>query len=248
MGVLDRCWGLFVSNYYAVLVFGLLLAFVAWFNFFSNAFLAAGTFFFDIGVPPLPLSTLLTELASAVVFLLFFSIFLTVIIFQIRRRLVHVHLKNYLGELFPRFVVRVFAFVASWAVLLFALQSVLVLSGVSPVVASLMLAILSIAFLFVPQAIVVDEEGLLHAVLNNFEFWIRSPVHAVGVVVLGLLLVTVLQILDAGIASAVAGGHVAGLVLAVFFVVPFLEVVKTYLYMGKFGVLRGHEERVMGRL
>lgn len=247
MGVLDRSFELYVENWYASLVFGLLLMFAAWFQFFPNAFLAAGTFFWDIGVPALPAPNILAAILSTLVYILFFSVFLSVIIFQIRRRLVHVNLKVYLREIFQRFVLRLFLFWAVLSVVLFALHSALVLGGVSAPVAILLISILALSLFFVPQAVVVDEEGLIHALLNNFEFLIRKPVSFASAIVLGLVLVAVLQVVDAGLANSVEGGHLAGLVLGVLFVLPFLEIVKTYLYMGKFGVLAGHEKRVLGR-
>lgn len=247
MGVLDRSLELYWENWYASLVFGLLLMFAAWFNFFPNAFLASGTFFWDIGVPAIPLLSLVGAILSTLVYLLFFSVFLSVIVFQVRRRLVHVNLKVYLREIFQRFVFRLFFFWVVLSAVLFVLHSVLVFSGVAPPLAVLVVSLVALLLFFVPQAVVVDEEGLLHALLNNFEFLFRKPVSFVSAVLLGLALVSVLQVLDAGLANSVDGGHLAGLVIAILFVLPFLEIVKTYLYMGKFGVLAGHEKRARGR-
>jgi hypothetical protein len=109
------------------------------------------------------------------------------------------------------------------------------------------LGLAALALLFVPQAVVVDEEGLIHAILNNFEFMVRRPAAYLSGVLLGTVLLAVLQLVDAGLAHAFEGGHLVGLLVTILFVVPFLEIVKTYLYMGKFGVLAGHENRALHR-
>jgi len=107
------------------------------------------------------------------------------------------------------------------------------------------LLIISLALLFVPQAIVVDEVGVLDAVRESFDFIKKYPGSFFRVVMTGTVLVALVLLiefaLDFLVLDFLPGRFVSAFLLLVF-VVPFLEAMKTYVYMLKFDLVRKSEQ------
>lgn len=247
--ILKKAFGEYFSNIRAALAFGLLLVFVPLFllNFFQsqNLFFSSGSFFADYKiVSPL---VLVLEFLLMVFFLVFFSFFVSLIILGVRKDLSRVKVEFYLSEMMQKFTVKIFLFFVFYSILLFLLGFFLV-KVMEPVlgtmIGSLVMLVFSLLFLFVPQAIVVDEIGVLDALKESIDF-ISKNVHSFfTVIIVGsvlLALIIVLEFVLDFIFLDFLPGRLVSIVLIVVFLVPFMEVLKTYLYMFKYDLVKKSE-------
>jgi len=229
------------ANFKTALVFALLLVFVPVFATFPNIFISSGGLFIDYSVLSVPPAMLLAEAGLTALFLLFYSFFLSIIIFSVRKGLSKLKLQLYLHEMIQKFALRIFAFYILLCLLAFLFVSAMLLLGAHILLASLVLLAASFLLMFVPQAVVIDEEGLRHALLTNFDFLLKHPTDFFKVAFVGAVLLALLQLLEFSLAQITMLAPYISLLLCLIFILPFLEVVKTYLYLMKIDLIKHHE-------
>jgi hypothetical protein len=234
-------WEQYRLNFKSALVFALLLAFVPAFSFFQNVYVSSGSIFIDYNLAQANPLELLAEAGLTALFLLFYSFFVSVIIFSVRKNLSPLKLQFYLHEMIRKFALRLFVFFLLFCLLLFLLMSALVALGAPLALAGIALLAISLLLMFVPQAVVVDEEGLRHALSSNFEFLSHSPRPFAITAVVGAALLAVLQLVEFALAQFTLLAPYVSLLIALVFIFPFLEVMKTYQYMMRFDLIKQHE-------
>jgi len=239
--LLQNSFEQYKANFKTAVVFALLLVFVPVFGFFSNIFISSGSIFLDYSVLPMEPLLLLVEAVLAALFLVFYSFFVSIIIFSVRKSLSKLKLQFYFHEMFQKFTLRIFAFYAIYSIVLFLIAVAIVTAGFSILIATIILLVLSVIFMFVPQAVVIEEEGLKHAVSTNFEFLFKNPTAFLKVLVVGAIMLAVLQLLEFALSQFTLLAPYASLFLSLVFVLPFLEILKTYLYMMRFDIIKSHE-------
>ncbi len=239
--LLANSWQQYKVNFKTALVFALLSVFVLAFASFQNVFVSSGSIFLDYNPSTALVLQLLALAALIALSLLFYSLFVSILVLGVRRNLSKLKLHFYISEMMQKFTCRVFLFYLLYCFLLFALAVLLLYLQVSILLINLVVLLVAVALLFVPQAIVVDEEGLLHAVHNNFEFIAGNKRSTLTIVVVGALLLAVLQLIEFAVDQVALVGALVSLFIALVFVLPFLEIMKTYLYMLKFDLIKEHE-------
>jgi len=226
------------NNITTAVAFSLLLFFILPFSWLSNVVVSSGTVMIDYGFMKKPLADAVFLLLLALVFLFFYSVLVCLMIFAVRADFNKVKLHYYLSEKVSKFGLKYFQFLAIFTVLAAVISSLLIDFGVSPWLVNLLLFVVSLPFLFLGQAIVVDEEGLRSSVLSSFEFIMKNPSSFVIALVSGFLAVTLLQLLEFLIDLAFGVGGFVSLVVVLVVVVPFFESLKTELYMSKFEIIK----------
>jgi hypothetical protein len=97
----------------------------------------------------------------------------------------------------------------------------------------------------VPQAIIIDEEEVKESIANNLEFIIRYPKAFLTVVVVSLVLVAILPLLEYLFDPLFFSGRFIAVLVALIFIVPFIEITKTHFYMLKFDLVKStHQMRM----
>lgn len=239
---LSKSISLYLKNFRTSLIFALLLVSVVFFSSFPNFLVSSGTIFFSYSLSFPEIGVLATQIVGMLVFLLFYSFFVTVIVFSVRKELSHVKLSYYVAEAIRKFSFKMLAFFAFFVAVLYLLQLFFLSIGLHPVASALILLVLTAMFIFVPQAIVIEEESLLHGLQTNFDFIMKNPRSLLLVLAVGALLLAVLQFVEFGIDRAFLLGNYVSLLVVMLFIQPFLEIFKTYLYMvNKFDLIREHE-------
>ncbi len=239
--LLKNSWQQYKANFKTALVFALLLVFVPVFAFFQNMFLSSGTIFVDYGLflaQPLILGV---EIALITLFLAFYAFFVSIIVLGVRKNLSKLKLQFYLSEMIQKFTLRVFVFYVFYSLLLFLLTVGLLAAGLHVVYSAIGMLAVSFLFLFVPQAVVIDEEGLRHALLSNFEFLKKHPKSFVIALVVGSVFLGLLLLLEFLVAQVTLLAPYVSLLLSLVFVLPFIEIMKTYQYMMRFDLIKEHE-------
>jgi len=237
------------ENFRVALSFGLLLVFVPvlLLEFFQsqNIFFSSGAFFAEYALAS-P-TVMIPEIILIIFFYVLYSLFVSLMVFGVRKNLSKVRVEYYLSEMLKKFSTKIFIFFLASSTLLFAIGLILISvfdPAISVIIASLVLLALSLAFLFVPQAIVIDEVGVVDAVHESFDFIKKYPGSFFRVVMAGTVLIALVLlvefVLDFLVLEFLPGRFVSAFLLLVF-VVPFLEAMKTYVYLLKFDLVRKSE-------
>jgi hypothetical protein len=232
----------FIKNLKACLSFGILLVFVFLFLLLPNIQVSAGTMVFDYSFGANPL-VLLLEGVLLLVFLVFFSIFSTLVIFGVRKEMSSVKISYYLREMLQRFAWKVFGFYAllSFSFMVIALLGALLSFYLHPaffLAANAVMVIVSLALVFVPQAIVIDETNIKEGVQNNFAFIGKNPGAFVLVVVTAMVLLALMPLVEFAADNLFYAGRFVALIVTLLFVVPFLEIIKSHEYMERFELVK----------
>ena len=234
--VLKRVFVHYRKNFKAAIAFALLLVFVPVFAVFENVFFSSGSAFLNYNIWDLP--SILVFIAPFLLFLVFYSFLISIIIFSVRKDLSKLKLTFYLSEMIQKFALKIFIFFVFFSIILFAISMALIYFGVSVLLVSLFLLVVSIALLFVPQSIVVDEENIFHAIQNNFEFIAKNPKAVAQVIVVGWALLVVASLIGELFDLFYFLGAYVSLFLTLIFILPYVEAMKTYLYMLKFDLVK----------
>ncbi len=226
----------YFANFKLNLIFGVLLIF-SFIALFENIFVSSGSIFLEYNLFSVDLFILFFQLIAIIVFLVFYSLFVSFLIFNVRNKMNKVRLNYYLSEKLHKFSFSLALFFALYFLIFYFLYSLLVFVGLPLLLINLFLFLVSLLLLFVPQSIVVDESRITHGIQNSIEFLIKNPLTALKVILLSFILLLVLPLIESLFDFVFLIGNYISLLLALFFVVPFIEIVKTRLYMKKFGLV-----------
>ncbi len=176
--------------------------------------------------------------AAVVVFLFLYSVFVTLMVYAVRRDLSKVPLTMYLSGRIRRFAIKYFFFVLAFSVVASLAAATALLFGAMPAAVNAVIGIAALPFLFLPQSIIIDEEGFWNSVRGNFEFIRHYPDAFVFAVVLGFVLAFLLPAIEFIFDYYFAIGRIAAILFALLFALPFFEAAKTELYMLKYDLVR----------
>ena len=232
----------FIKNLKACLSFGILLVFVFLFLLLPNIQVSAGTMIFDYGLAANPL-VLILEVILLLVFIMFFSIFSTLVIFGVRKEMSAVKISYYLREMLQRFAWKMFGFYAlltfgSIVIALIGVQLSLWFHPFAFYLANGIIFVVSLALIFVPQAIVIDETDIRQGIENNFAFIKKNPGAFVLVAVTALVLLGLMPLLEFVADTLFYAGRFVALIVTLLLIVPFLEIVKSHEYMERFELVK----------
>ncbi|MBI5226723.1 hypothetical protein HY994_05855 [Candidatus Micrarchaeota archaeon] len=106
---------------------------------------------------------------------------------------------------------------------------------IQPLLGSFVSLIVSAAILFVPQAIAVDDATVPQAINRSISFATHKPKYFVLFLLGGALLLVLNDALFLTVMPNQA--RLASLLVTAFLIVPFLEVVKTQIYLSKYTLI-----------
>lgn len=236
----------YIRNFPTALGFALLLVFVLPFSWLSNSFISSGTVLVGYGFLRAPLLNWVLLLVLVLVFLFFYSLLVCLMVLAVRRDLSKMKTHYYLSEKIHKFAMKYFRFLAVFTVFAAIVFSVLVDLGVPVALLNLFLMLFAASFLFLPQTIVVDEESLRASVLSNWEFIAKNFISFLMVFFFGVAMLSLLQLAEFAVDYVFFGGNFLSLLFALVFLVPFLEVMKTQIYMNRFSLIEPYAPHVSG--
>jgi len=225
------------SNFKTALAFALLLVFVPVFQLLEAVSVSSGSVFLDYSLNEV--NSLLLFVPLFLLFMTFYALLVSVVVFSVRNSLSKLKAHFYLHEMIQKFALRLFVFFVVYSLVLYGFFVAMLLLSVPLVAASLVVLLISLFLFFVPQAIVVDEEYIGHAIANNLEFIRSNPKALLQVLVVGCVLLAAASVVGEAFDVFFVGSY-ASLLLTMVFVLPFVEIMKTYLYMLKFDLIRSH--------
>ena len=226
-------------NLKACLAFAVLVAFFPFFlaiSTGSQAFLSSGSVFLSYGQAGYPLLSFLALLVIALIQVLAFSFFLAVLVMAVKMRLSKQEPK-FLYEGVKKNTFRIFSFYFLEILFFFLAGQAFLLSGLPMWLFLIIVLAVSLAFFYMPQAIVVDDLQLDNAMAESIDFMGKKRKEFASSFVLAVLLVAVPLVVEFIIESIVPSfplGSILSLFLVLAFSVPLIEIMKTYYFMSKF--------------
>lgn len=216
----------------------MLLVFVAVFIQMSNVFASSGSMFFDYNLSSQSIGLLALEIIALAIFLALYSAFVSVIAFSVRSEMSHVKIHFYVKEMLEKFALRLFAFYFVLVAVLSLLGVLFVSMGVQAGVMNLLFLLITVFLIFVPQSIVVDEKGLRKAIYHNFDFILTNFPAFILVIVVSAILLLAVPLVELYFDQFNYAGSMVAIAITLLFVVPFIETLKTQIYMLKFGMVK----------
>ncbi len=241
--IFERVFKEYAENIKVAIAFALLALIVPVFSYFENISIASGSMFWEYSTGFEQIN-LLTSLIAFLIFTWFYSLFVSAIILSVRRNLSKIRMDFYLTEMIQKFTMKLFIFYTVLGLILILGGTVLITSGLDPVVVNALILIAASVLMFVPQALVVDETHIMNAVKESFDFFTKNFNKTVLVLFSGAVILAVIGIIEYFLdltAIEFFGGRFISLILVLVFAIPFIETLKTYLYMLKINLIKGFE-------
>ncbi len=228
----------YFDNFRVALSFALLLAFLFPATQTPGVFVGSGSIFAEYSLLKPDIVSALLPLALILLFLFFYSIFVTLMVFAVKRDVAGIKAKYHLQEKIQKYAVKLFAAYAVFSLASIALYSIL--TAFVPVsILVLLLGIASLPLFFLPQAVVVEDLTVMNGIKASIAFIGKCPKAFLSAFILGSILVLAVPAIEYAIDSYFAlMGSFISLILMTVFVIPFLETYKTELYMQKFDLLK----------
>ncbi len=163
------------------------------------------------------------------------SIFVTLLIFVIRKKLLQEHRKVYVIEYLKKHSIYVFLFNLLIYFLIFLIYIIFTNTRVSFFIPILTIIILVINF-YTIQSIVIDEKNIFSGISYAVFFLKKNFLKTIILI----LVLTILYFLISLIAFYFSFGWIISMILYTLFFYPFLEIVKTIIYLTKYEIVKSY--------
>ncbi len=236
--LLRETWTEYRHNFKTGLAFLLLLVFVLPFLYLRGFFFSSGSVFADYDFAKLGVAELLISVAAVASFLFAYSVFLTLLVFAVRKRYSAVKVHYFLTEQIHKFAFKIFAYllavlVAAWLLGWLWLKLAWPMEWLQ-----LVWLAATTALVFMPQAIIIDEQDLATSLQKTLHFELKHKKALAMALAAGFALMLALVAVEFVLDYYFFVGRYVALLASLLFVVPFLEVMKSILYMRKFELVR----------
>ncbi len=231
----------YVDNFLLSISFAILLIFAFFFLQFQNMALFSGSVFFDYSFAQLAPEVVIAQVVAGLLFLSMYAILLTLLILAVRNDLSHIKVHFYLREMVQKFFVVMAVYFVMISVLFVGLVLIGQALAVGVVWVNLVLLVLSLALVFVPQSLVIDEKPIFESIRTNLYVILSHPLDFILVVVVSTVLVGLLPLIEFIVDRFIPIGRFVSIILMFIAVIPVIEILKTILYMRRFELVRGHE-------
>lgn len=207
------------------------LLLLPWVSSYINGgagFVRFSSLLYDITLPQLAVFLL-----AGVTSILFLAVFISLVMTTIKM----LETLDYFGvrkilSVFPTYISRIFMFLVFLCVLSVGIGILLDLFGMSKLITQLVLMAIWVPFMFVPQILILEDYTISRAMEDSFAFLKRSPSSFVIYLVTGVVLLAVVTGIETALGQFLSWEHkILSLVLVSMFILPFLQVLATELYI-----------------
>jgi uncharacterized membrane protein len=106
-------------------------------------------------------------------------------------------------------------------------------------VIQLFMIVLWVPFIFVPQILILEDLGIQDAMEDSWRFITRQPMALVTYLVAGFLMVFALLLIETFLGQYMVWQHkIVSIVVLSIFIMPYLEMLATELYITRYAVAR----------
>jgi hypothetical protein len=199
----------------------------------GGAFLRFTSLYRDVN----PATALVFVLVSFIsLFSLSFFISAIISVVKLRETLDHVKFTKAVST-FTRYVVKVFMFFVMMSALSIAVGVLLSVAGAPVIITQLALFIVWIPFVFTPQVLIIEDFDIADSMRDAWKFARKTPQALVLYVLLGFIFTLALVLIETYLGQYFVWEHkIASIVLLSLFVVPYLQMFATELYIRRYAV------------
>jgi len=104
------------------------------------------------------------------------------------------------------------------------------------IITQLILFIVTVFLWFVPQIVVMENQGVLNSIYISITYWKNNWFHLITLLVASFALVFIAMVLDAIFVGIT--GTIISVIFMVLFVIPYIEIIKTEIYLNKYKLLK----------
>ncbi len=183
-------------------------------------------------------------LAIGATFLLVQAFFVALITLAVVRELSKIDIERFFRERLVHAAFRIGIFYIGFAALAFLALLICQYNALLLIFCIGMLAIISLATMYVPQAIIVDELPVSYAIAESTSIVKRNFKESLSIAVLACCVIAAIALLETLLENALEPSiliEVVFLLALNMFAIPFFEVLKTYNYMMKFDLIKAIE-------
>ena len=186
-----------------------------------------------------PVELLLIAVAFCISLLLF-SFGLVIINMAVKTQRTLKEISFYEVEKIESYTFQLFSIFFIAALLTIIVNIMLFDSGLSTTLGALIGLLISLLILFAPQVVVIDGQNAQHAISMSSKILLGKFKHFLGFLIIALFLLSVNSLICITIGNTLGEYQAAALVSVVInaiFIVPFLEVLKSQIYLSKYTLL-----------
>ncbi|MDE1856619.1 MAG: hypothetical protein KGH98_00880 [Candidatus Micrarchaeota archaeon] len=198
-----------------------------------------GTFVRLASLGSLSLADTAVIVAATLFSLLFFSFAMVMINVVVKHTRTSTKIKSDVIRSLEKYTGKVFLALLLYTIIivLAAMASYAVVPSLTGVVTSIIALIAFPFFLYAPSSIVIDEKRLVHAMQASANFFAKRLDYTLLWIVVVILLVSVFDLLFIAFGGTAASRY-ALLVFNGLFILPFIVVLQSQMYMKKFPLLK----------
>lgn len=221
----------YFEMFYVVLGFGLVL--IALLNTLAD--INFSIYFGNLTYSFLTSLSLVYIIPTIVLAALINAIFLTLLIFIVRKNMLQDNRKIYILEFIKKHATYVFLFNLELYFALFIIYLIFVDTSVAFLIPVLSTIILLLNF-YTIQSIVIDEKKAISGISYGVFFLKQN----VGKTLFMMLVLTILYLIIALVSFYFQWGFIVSLLLYTLFFYPFSEILKTTLYLTKYNIFKSY--------
>lgn len=239
--ILKYAAGTYLSNIKMLLIFSLafIIAFLipvfASFPTYNDAgaiFLRTASIFLNLNI--FSTAIIVVAVFFSLLFLSFAIVAINVIVKHSRTR---TRIRREVFEGLERYTARVFAVLLAWAVIIILANVLSYSTGYSGIITAIVGLAVTPFFFYAPASIVIDDNRLARALDASTSFFVKRLDYFLLWLVVSIILVSVFDLLFIAISGTLASRYVM-LVFNSLFIMPFLIVLQSELYMNRFSLLK----------
>ena len=224
------------SNIKVMISFGILFVFLLLFIYFEQFFIVSGTAFFGFNISVLSIIGLIFSL----IYLYFFSFFVSLTVYSVKRDVQHMNFDSYWGSLMRRASVKIFAFYFIISVIVYLVFIVGVYAGLTWLSAIISFIIFCL-FMYVPQSAVLDEKSLEESFVESVSFFKQNIFISAAIIIMGAVILFVIMLIEYALDLLLLPGIIVSFILVLMVLVPFMEQMKSYAFVLKFSLIKQPE-------
>jgi hypothetical protein len=234
--ILKRAVEEYFSNFKVMLSFGVLFLFLPLFVLFQQFLVNSGTIFLSFDTSLLGIIGLILSL----IFLYIFSFFVSLTVYSVHRDVQTINLDTYWNELFKNSALKIFFLYLVFAIVFYIISYLGFFFG-QVFLALIINLVFSIAIMFAPQSIVLNNSSIMEGVQKSIEFIFEKPVISLAIFVLSSVLLFFIILVELLFDLVGLPGIIVSFLLVLVFLVPFIEQTKSYAYLLRVDLLKSSE-------
>jgi hypothetical protein len=181
--------------------------------------------------------TTLLGLLIGLIFIYFYSFFVSLTVYSVQRDVRRMDIDTYWNKLMKDSAFKIFFVYLFLAVIFFLISALSVYVGWGIGFAVILNLFISLVFMYAPQSIVLDGSSPIYSLLESLTFFISNPWLSLFILFTGSLLLSLIYLIEFLLSLFFIPGNFVSVILVLFFVVPFIEQMKSYAFILKFDLI-----------